>query len=485
MYTLGINAAFQDPAACLMRDGMMIAAVEEERFTRRRHNQRSHRLIADELPFHAIDYCLGEAGITLAEVQHVAYAHDPALLMARHPAENPLLLARAVGGEVPATQQEALFQVAIVDAPHRLVNGAAQQVHLRGTGQTSSFRWHSVAHHLAHAASAFFPSPYERAAVLTLDGRGEHITTSYALGDAGWLKPIGEMHILHSRQVTLEETVLELAAWLHAETQVEHLCLAGEVARNWALSTRLRDETPFERVWAAPTAGDAGTALGAALLVDAQERGKRGAYRMQHAFLGPAYGDEEIAALLRLTQLPSRRIETIAATVAELLVKQQIVGWFQGRIAFGPNALGARSILASPLGPAALEHLNELNGYAERHPPVLVVLAEEANTWFVGAEESPFGLFLYDLRPACAARLPALEHTGGKARVQTIRREQHPRLYDLVKAFAQLTGVPLLINSPFEKHGEPGVCTPRDALAYFLETPLDALALESFLVEKG
>jgi carbamoyltransferase len=227
MYTLGINAAFQDPAACLVRDGMVLAAVEEERFTRRRQSGRPNQLVADELPFDAIDACLRAAGITLADVHHVAYAYDPTLQSGQHSTTAPRLLERALGAgpDDLVAHQEALFHAAIADAPRRLVNGAAQYSRLRGMGQTTSLRWHFVAHHLAHAASAFLPSPFEHAAVLTLDGRGERATTSYALGEAGWLEPLGEVHMPHSLGA-LATQVAQHLGFAHADGEQAVMALA-------------------------------------------------------------------------------------------------------------------------------------------------------------------------------------------------------------------------------------------------------------------
>lgn len=299
--------------------------------------------------------------------------------------------------------------------------------------------------------------------------------------------PIEEWHcdVASSLQAALEETVLELAGWLHRTTGAANLCLAGGVALNCVLNARLRDDGPFERVWVQPAAGDAGTALGAALWVDARQRPcDERPYRMEHAFLGPSYGEGEMEELLRWSKLPYRRLADVAETTAELLAADRIVGWFQGRMELGPRALGARSILASPIRPEMQQRLNDLKGREEFRPVAPVVLEEAAAEWFVQGEASPFMLFVYDVAPGRADRIPAVRHVDGTARVQTINRTQHPLYYDLLKAFERRTGVPVLINTSFNTRGEPIVCTPRDAVECFWTSPLDALVIGPFLIEK-
>jgi carbamoyltransferase len=234
-----------------------------------------------------------------------------------------------------------------------------------------------------------------------------------------------------------------------------------------------------------PAAGDAGTALGAALWIDAQLRGDdERRYRMDHAFLGPAYSDDEIEEFLRWSKLSYRRMTNISREVADLLVQDKVIGWFQYRMEFGPRALGARSILASPLHALMQARLNEIKDREDFRPVAPVVLEEEAANWFAGAEVSPFMLFVYDMLPEKANIIPAVRHVDGTARIQTINREQHPLYYDLISAFAARTGVPVLVNTSFNTRGEPIVCSPRDAVECFWTSPLDALAIGSFLLEK-
>jgi carbamoyltransferase len=291
--------------------------------------------------------------------------------------------------------------------------------------------------------------------------------------------------IARSLQAALEDTVQRIAAWLHRETGSSNLCLAGGVALNCVMNSRLRDRGPFESIWVQPAAGDAGTALGAALWVDAQERGSRErGFQMDHAFLGPGYTDEEIEEFLRWSKIPYQRLENPAGQAADLLAQDKIIAWFQGKLEFGPRALGARSILASPIQAEMQERLNEIKDREDFRPVAPVVLEEEAGSWFVNAGVSPFMLFIYDVQPDKAAHIPAVRHVDGTARIQTINRSQNPAYYDLLKAFQKRTGVPVLVNTSFNTRGEPIVCTPRDALECFWTSPLDALVIGSFLVQK-
>jgi len=580
MITLGINAAFHDSSAALVRDGELVAAAEEERFTRIKHAKRPVPFSTWELPFHAIDYCLAEAGLTLAEVDHVAYSYDPQrFLRERVPGETVTLPMQPSAG--PAGEWESvwdpLFASYIVNAPRQLAAGAPHHLKRRfaGVRHDGPFRWHFVDHHLSHQASAFLAAPFERCAVMTLDGRGEEVSTTYgrwrdgrydalgevrmphslgmlyeritghlgflhssdeykvmalaALGRPRWLDafrrivqvgaqggyavadfdpvalfgparergaPLEQHHLdlTASLQAVLEDTVLALATWLRERSGEHQLAMAGGVALNCVMNAKLRDAGIFDEVWVQPAAGDAGTALGAALWTDWRERSvQRGApapraWSMQHAYWGPGYDDEAIEALLRWAGLPYRRLVDVPRETARLLADGAVIGWFQGRMEFGPRALGARSILASPVDPAMQARLNELKDREDFRPVAPVVPQEDLAQWFEPADanrgEAPFMLFVYRVRPGQAARIPAVCHADCTARVQTVRRETNPPYHDLLKAFGALSGVPVLVNTSFNVRGEPVVCTPQDALHAFYSTPLDALVIGSFLLEK-
>jgi carbamoyltransferase len=576
MLTLGINAVFHDSAACLVRDGELIAAAEEERFTRIKHGKRPLPFTTWELPWHAIDYCLGAAGAELADLDHVAYSYDPSMQIKASPGggrrmELPLEPSAHYSAKSWVSPWEPLMLTYVANAERQLVDGVPHHIaaRFRRAKSARSWRWHYVEHHLCHEASAFLAAPFDSCAVMTLDGRGESATTSYGRFGAGGYRRLGQVAMPHSLgllyervtsylgflhssdeykvmalasygtpcfadafrngiqlkaqgeyeiaslnleamfgparargapleqwhfdiarslQLVLEETAVELARWLRRESGEDRLAMAGGVALNCVMNARIRDAGLFRDVWVQPAAGDAGTALGAALWTDWRERGAAQggtrAWNMQHAFYGPEYGDAEIEAFLRRARLRYRRPANLAEETARILAEDRIVGWFQGRMEFGPRALGGRSILASPLSAGMQQRLNEIKDREDFRPVAPVVLEEAAAEWFVNGREAPFMLFVFDVAPDKAARIPAVRHIDGTARVQTIRREQHPAYHDLLQAFHRRTGVPVLVNTSFNTRSEPVVCSPRDAVECFWSSPIDALAIGPFLLEK-
>ncbi|HEX5394156.1 MAG TPA: carbamoyltransferase C-terminal domain-containing protein [Rhodocyclaceae bacterium] len=594
MYTLGINAAFYDSAACLVCDGDVIAAAEEERFTRIKHAKRPVPFSAWELPFNAIDYCLASAGITLADVEHVAYSFDPHLMLGRPQGDTLTLPMEAsaafpVGKDDPeqlvdrwSNPWEALFYSYVLNAPRQLSGGAPHHLRtrFRGAAVGETFQWHFVEHHLCHEASAFLAAPFiegdDHTAVMTLDGRGERATATLAVWREGNLmrlhqvdyphslgllyedltrylgflhasdeykvmalasygkpryrdffhdllvldghggfritdpqpevllvrrfgtarergEPLEQKHfdLAASLQAVLEHIALSLASWLRNKSGESRLCMAGGVALNCMMNAKIRDSGLFDQVWVQPAAGDAGTALGAALWVDYRQRMGPRRWQMDHAYLGPSYADEDIEPLLAWAQLPYRKVADIADETAALLAQDKIVGWFQDRMEFGPRALGARSILASPLNAAMQGRLNELKEQEDFRPMAPVVAEEAVGEWFVTGGEhpqpagpAPFKLFAFTVAADKATRIPAAIHVDGTARVQTVSARWNLRYHQLLRAFAKRTGVPVLINTSFNGRGEPIVCTPRDAIAAFYSMPLDALAIGSYLLEK-
>lgn len=559
MFTLGINAAFHDSAAALIKDGVLIAAAEDERFTHIKHGKRPIPFSAYELPFHAIDYCLQEAGITINDVDHIAYSFDPALL--KQSAGN-------INDPHPVftDQLNELFLSYIQQAPRQLRDGYPHHLQKRLAGwNMQPEKWHFVEHHTAHAASAFYPSPFSEAAVLTLDGRGEMACTSYHKGQGNSLEKIGEVcmphslgmlyekmttylgflhssdeykvmalasygkpvyleqfrslihvqpngaytiddfssekmfgparqrggeyeqrvfDIAHSLQKVLEETVLQLVQWLYDQTGSENLCMAGGVALNCVLNAVIRDKGPFKNIWVQPAAGDAGTALGAAMWIDRKFSKVAAMQKMQHAYWGPAYSDADVETLLQWMKVPYRKLNNIAAETASILAQNKVIGWFQGRMEFGPRALGSRSILASPVDADMQQKLNEIKDREDFRPVAPVVMEDKAGEWFENATVSPFMLFVYNVMPGKADKIPAVRHVDGTARIQTVNRDQHQLYYDLLHEFNKLTGVPVLINTSFNTRGEPIVCSPKDAIACFWTSPFDALVINSFLLEK-
>jgi carbamoyltransferase len=570
MYILGINAAFHDTAAALVKDGQIIAAAEEERFTHIKHGKRPVPFSTWELPFHAIDYCLKTAGITLKDVDRIAYSFDPdgvnqaSVYEDDWAAEPDVVAAREV-----YNGWDTLFVNYIRKAPDQLRDGYPHHLQKRFADSGDLHpKWHFINHHVAHAASAFFPSPYGKAAVLTLDGRGEKATTGYFVGEGNALKllstvdmphslgmlyekittylgflhssdeykvmalasygkavylkdfesiihledngqytiddfdpeqwwgparkkddPFDQLHhdIAQSLQKALEQTVLKLVNWLHAETGAENLCMAGGVALNCVMNAVIRDQGPFKNIWVQPAAGDAGTALGAAQWLDVQlNAGDQVRYTspMDHVYWGPDYTDEEIEKFMLWAKMPYKRLTNVAKETAAILAEDKVIAWYQGRMEFGPRSLGSRSILASPIHPDMQARLNDIKDREDFRPVAPVVLEEDAPEWFENADVSPFMLFVYPVKESKADRIPAVRHTDGTARVQTINRAQHPHYYDLIREFKQITGVPVLVNTSFNTRGEPIVCSPRDAIECFWTSPFDALIINSFILEK-
>jgi carbamoyltransferase len=554
MYTIGINAVFHDSAACILKDGVLLAAVEEERFTHIKHGKRPVPFSTYELPYHAINYCLEVAGILLKDVDHFAYSFDPYLLTGSY-TQDPSINIPFNSPKNPDPQQwlnpwEPLFLSYLINAKRQLVDGYPHHLQKRFKGaRLEGINWHFVDHHISHAASAFHPSPYNNAAVLTLDGRGEVATTTYNIGSNNNLTRIGQVNMPHSLgllyervtsylgflhssdeykvmalasygkpefvkdfremiiiegngqykiqnekleerfgparlrheeftkhhfniayslQLILEETVLELVDWLHKETKEENLCLAGGVGLNCVLNARIRDRGPFKNIWIQPAAGDSGTALGAALWIDAKERKSTSKdFYMNDAYWGPEYSDDEIEKFLKWTKTPYKKLENIAEETAEILAEDKIIGWFQGRMEYGPRALGSRSILASPISPSMQARLNEVKDREDFRPVAPVVLEEDAGEWFENATYSPYMLFIYNVKPDKADKIPAVRHVDGTARIQTVNKQQHALYYDLLHAFKKRTGVPVLVNTSFNTLGKPIVCTPRDAIECF------------------
>lgn len=570
MYILGINAAFHDSSAALLRDGVPIAAAEEERFTRIKHAKRPVPFLSYQLPFHAIDYCLREADVLLADIDYIAYSFDPSLFLAgRDPASVTLPVEPSAEPRSDGLEPwDPLFLAGIVNASRFLVGDAPHHLPrlrqgVRSVDDLPPFEF--VGHHLAHAASTFYVSGFPEAAILTLDGRGELATTLHATGQGADIRKLREVPFPHSLgllyehvtsylgflhssdeykvmalasygserlvqafrrfvqaldggryQVTyadleaefgprrqrgepleqrhfdvaaglqrvLEETVLKLAVWLRKETSQKELCLAGGVALNCVMNTRLRDESGFRRLFAQPAAGDAGTALGAAYVIDTRERRQATPYRMTHAYLGPGFGEERIRAALERAKAEYSQPADIAEAAAELIARGLIVGWFQGRMEFGPRALGSRSILASPAIESMKDRLNEIKDREDFRPVAPAVLEERAGDYFCPGQESPFMLFVDEVRRERQHEIPAVRHVDGTARIQTVSAEDAPLFHRLIGAFMGRTGIPVVINTSFNTRGHPIVCTPEDALECYFTTPLDALAIGPYMLTK-
>lgn len=547
MKVLGINAVFHDPAAALVVDGRVVAAAEEERFSRRKHGKAPVPFSTWEVPEAAARWCLEHAGITAAELDAVAYSYDPGL-------------ARPLNGDPTRDGWEGL----------RTLYAARAENFLRTAlpGLREGVLRH-VPHHVAHAASAFMTAPFGDCAVMVLDGRGERSSYLGGVVRGGQLDVLASQPLPHSlgllyEEVTehlgfrrssdeykvmalasygspamrdvlsdrvgpdgaggfhtrpvdwrelaprvapggqlgpehadlaasvqrvLQDTVCALADWLHrAAGGPVDLAMAGGVALNCVANSVLSERGPFRRVWVQPVAGDAGTALGAALHVAAtQERRRRPAASapMRTAALGRGFTDEEIEQALRRARVPWERPEDLADVVAEALAAGGVVGWFEGRSEFGPRALGQRSLLASPAMPQMTTRLNDVKGREQFRPVAPMVRAERAADVFTGGPlPSPFMLFVHRVRPEWTERIPAVVHVDGTARVQTVDRADLPLVHRVLERFEERTGLPVLVNTSFNTAGRPMVDSPVDALECFGASPIDLLAIGPFVVRR-
>jgi carbamoyltransferase len=543
---LGINAIFHDPAAALIIDGEIVAAAEEERFSRRKHGKRPVPFSAWELPELSARWCLATAGINPEDLDAVAYSYDPTLVQP--------------GLDGLDQRWEDLRTTYARRAPHFLATA------LPGLDPAAV---HFVQHHVAHAASAGLAAPFRDSAVLVADGRGETISylggryrdgelevlasqqlphslglmyeeatehlgflrssdeykvmalASYGrpsvteprllpalrelvqvTGDGGFtIAPIDWSGLAKRRasdeelqpehvdlaaavQARLEEVLLELAWWLHRHSGARRLTMAGGVALNCVANTRLAAEGPFDELWVQPASGDAGTALGGALHL-AHVLGEPAA-PMPGADLGRGFTDEELADWLDSAQIRYERPPDVAAAAADALAADAIVAWFQGRSEFGPRALGHRSLLAHPGHARNLDRLNAVKGREQFRPIAPMVLVDRAGELFSrGPVPSPYMLFVHDVAPQWRERIPAVVHVDGTARVQTVDRDTEPLLARLLDRFAELTGLPTVVNTSLNTAGRPMVDDPRDALECFGSAPIDVLVLGPFLLRRS
>jgi len=582
---LGISAFYHDSAAALLRDGELVAAAQEERFSRKKHDAG--------YPRHAVDYVLEAAGLALNDVDYVAFYDKPFLkferLLETYVAVAPRGL-RSFSAAMPVWMREKLFQKSLLIGELRRHQG----------GFDDSSKLLFAEHHFSHAASAFFPSPFAEAAVLTLDGVGEWATTTAAVGRGRELAIDRELHFPHSLgllysaftyytgfkvnsgeykvmglapyghprfadlilehlvdlkddgtfrldqryfnyctgltmtngrfaelfgepvrrsenepltqfhmdvaasiQKVTEEIVLRLARGLRRETGLPNLCLAGGVALNCVANGKMFKQGIFDNIWVQPAAGDAGGAVGAAYAAWHDELGRErcvnGADAMRGAYLGPDFSQEDIER--RLTDCGAR-FETAPETevvrkTARALADGLAVGWFQGRMEFGPRALGARSILGDPRSPTMQKTLNLKVKYRESFRPFAPsVLREDVADWFELDCDSPYMLLVADVLPGLRRQMseeeqalfgidklnvqrstiPAVTHVDYSARVQTVHHNTNPKYHALISQFKQMTGCPVVVNTSFNIRGEPIVCTPEDAYRCFMGTELDVLA---------
>jgi carbamoyltransferase len=540
MRILGVNAVFHDPAAALVVDGRIVAAAEEERFSRRKHGKNPVAFSTWELPEQAARWCLAHAGLAPSDLDAVAYSYEPGL------GPEPT-------ADITAGAWEGLRTLYVRRAPLFLRTALPGLV---------PGRVRFVPHHVAHAASAYLAAPCETSAVLVLDGRGECASSLAGRAAHGELKILSTQTLPHSLglvyesltehlgfrrssdeykvmalaaygrprflpalreairvtgdggftttpldwstlapavageawqdvhvdlaaslQARLQEVLLDLARWLHARTGERDLVMAGGVALNCVANSFLAERGPFERVWVQPAAGDAGTALGAALHA-AREAGDA-ITPMTTAALGRGFTDDELQTALRRADVRHERPDDVADAVAEIVAGDGIVAWFQGRSEYGPRALGHRSLLASPAAADNLRRLNDIKGREQFRPVAPMVPLARAREIFDGPVPSPYMLFTHRVRPEWRSRIPAVVHVDGTARIQTVDPDDEPLVARMLDAVHRRTGVPVVVNTSLNTAGRPMVDDARDALECFGGAPIDALALGPFLVRRG
>lgn len=589
---LGLSAYYHDSAAALIVDGQVVAAAQEERFTRKKHDSN--------FPQHAIAYCLSEAGLTLADIDHVAFYDKPFLkferLMETYVAFAPRGF-KSFSKAIPVWLKEKLFQKRLLRDQFRDIDPEFDVARLL-----------FAEHHQSHAASAYFPSPFEEAVVLTADGVGEWATTSVAIGRANTLEAIKEIHFPHSLgllysaltyytgfkvnsgeykvmglapygeprfkdlileklvdlkpdgsfrldqeyfdyctgltmtndkfadlfgepvrgedelltqfhmdiaasvQAVTEETMLRMTRALAAETGIKNLCLAGGVALNCVANGKILRDGAFENIWVQPAAGDAGGSVGAALAAHYQHLGNPRQVNgvldaMQGSYLGPSYAQDEIETALSAAGAKFDVLDDTALIdrTADALVAELAIGWFQGRMEFGPRALGNRSIIGDPRSPSMQKTLNLRVKYRESFRPFAPsVLREDVSDWFEIDSDSPYMLMVADVKKerhramteaenalfgidklnVARSDIPAVTHVDYSARIQTVHAETNPRYHALISAFKERTGCPVVVNTSFNVRGEPIVNTPEDAFRCFMGTDMEVLVVGNCFLRK-
>ena len=605
MIILGINAYHGDVSAALLREGTLTAAVEEERFRRVKHWAG--------FPRESIRTCLEMAGLELDDVDHIAVSRNPranllrkAIFTLRKRPSPRLLLDRAKNsirvGDIPGAILRELEPGAT--AAGRGTSSASRKSHSRAARARTLLakRMHWIEHHPAHLGSAFFPSPFDEAAVAAIDGFGDFVSTSLASGRGAELRVLGKVFFPHSLgllylavtqhlgflrygdeykvmglaaygapdyadalhrvvrleadggfaldlsyfrhwsegvsmswsdgeptmdrvatskldellgpardpaaplearheaiaaslQVVYEEVALHVLNSLYRKTRLPRLCLAGGCAMNSVANGKIRERTPFEELYVQPAAADNGTALGAALYVQHQVLGRPRGFVMDHAYWGPAFGEDAVGEALaeRRYELERRgcRARAIRAEeelchwTAERIVEGKVVGWFQGRMEWGARALGNRSIVADPRRPDMREIINTKIKLREKFRPFAPSILEEAlDDYFVGAVADPFMAQVYPVRPEKRAVIPAVTHVDGSGRLQTVSRRGNSLYWRLIRSFEELTGVPVLLNTSLNEN-EPIVHRPAEALDCFLRTDMDVLVMERTVLEKS
>lgn len=571
MYILGISCYYHDSSAALLKDGAVVAAAEEERFTRKKHD--------NSFPMNAVSYCLASQGIGINDIGYVAFYEKPFVKFERVISQHLEMFPRSLKtflSSLPSWMNEKLRVPKII------------REKLKYTGELIF-----IEHHLAHAASSFLVSPFQKAAILTVDGVGEWTTTAYGIGEGNEISLVKEIKFPHSLgllysaitaylgfsvnnseykvmglspyglmdrkrnpyyakmkkiidikedgsyrldmsyfsfhyadsmpskklcrllggpvrtpesevterhkdiaaalQMVLEEAMTKMLNHIHRATKCDNIVLGGGVALNSVYNGKILRNTPFKNIWIQPNASDGGTSIGAASYVYHAVLGKKRKYRLQNAYLGPEFSAEEVRAFLeknRIKYSEFRNEKELVGASARLIFENNVVGWFQGRMEWGPRALGTRSILSNACNPKMKEILNIKVKHREKFRPFAPVVCEDDALKYFDCdspipEPTDYMLMVYPILKQWQGKIPSVTHVDGSGRLQTIRRSQNPLYYDVIKEFGRLSGIPILINTSFNIRGEPIVCTPYDAYKCMMGTGIDYLVMDKFLIKRG
>ncbi|MBR9677243.1 carbamoyltransferase [Candidatus Woesearchaeota archaeon] len=570
MYILGIGCYYHDASAALLKDGVIVAAAEEERFTRKKHDT--------SFPINAINYCLESQNIIINDIDHISFYEKPMIkferLLYQHLEAFPKSL-KTFLSSTPSWINEKL----------RVVRTIKKKLKYK---KDILF----VEHHMAHAAGSFLISPYKKAAILTVDGVGEWTTTAYGVGEKNNITLLKEIKFPHSLgllystitaylgfsvnnseykvmglspygltdrkknkyyrllkkvidikpdgsyqfnmqyfkyhyaarmpskklcdlldgpirkpeseltqrhkniaaalQMLLEEVLTITLQHVHKETKCDNLVLAGGVALNSVYNGKILKNTPFKNIWMQPNPSDGGTSIGAASYAYHTILGKKRNYVMPNAYLGPEYSTAQVQKFLKNMKIKYYKFKNdkeLIKTTAKLIQQNNVIGWFQNRMEWGPRALGARSILSNPTNPQMQEVLNLKVKHREKFRPFApVVCADDALKYFECdipiPEPTDYMLMVYPIKKQWQKKIPAVTHVDGSGRLQSIRRNQNKQYYDLIKEFGKLTDIPILINTSFNIRGEPIACTPQDAYRCMMGTGIDYLVIDKFLVKR-
>ncbi|MBU2615810.1 MAG: carbamoyltransferase [Nanoarchaeota archaeon] len=570
MNILGISCYYHDSSAALLKDGKIVAAAQEERFTRKKHDT--------SFPVNSVEYCLKSQNLTIKDIDYIAFYEKPLLkferLLYQHlqyfPKSYKIFLSN-----MPTWFNEKL----------RILKTIKKKL---GYKKNVLF----IEHHMAHAAGSFFPSPFRKSAIITIDGVGEWTTTSYGIGEQNKITLLKHINFPHSLgllystitaylgfsvnnseykvmglspygdtdrktniyynklnkiieikedgsyklnidyftysyknrmpskklclllggevrnpdeeitqrhkdiaaalQLVYEDALFKIAKHVHKETKCENLVIAGGCALNSVANGKILKNSPFKNIWCQPDPGDGGTSIGAALFIWNSLLNKKRDYVLDNPYLGPKYSDTEIKEFLKDNSIKFSNFENeeeLTKSVSKLIFEDNVVGWFQGRMEWGPRALGSRSILSNPTNPKMQEILNLRVKHREKFRPFAPVVCEDDALKYFDCDipiprPTDFMLMVYPIKKEWHRKIPSVTHVDGSGRLQTIRREDNHLYYDLIKEFGKLSKIPILINTSFNIRGEPIACTPKDAYRCMMGTGIDYLVMGSFLIKR-